>query len=102
MGEEIGIWREAARWIKFEEDVEDGGDRWSKPHVAALSLHSLFELRSEVMNGTVLLDMKASSFSEIIDLIIENMVQVTKQLPNEPDVSTVKEINTSAACLKLI
>lgn len=38
-------WKETARWIKFEEDVEEGGNRWSKPHVATLSLHSLFELR---------------------------------------------------------
>ncbi|KAI8496259.1 Sodium bicarbonate cotransporter 3, partial [Branchiostoma belcheri] len=30
-------------WVKFEEDVEEGGDRWSKPHVATLSLHSLFD-----------------------------------------------------------
>ncbi len=33
------------RWIKFEECVEEGGERWSKPHVATLSLQSLFDLR---------------------------------------------------------
>lgn len=38
-------WRETARWVKFEEDVEEGGNRWSKPHVATLSLHALFQLR---------------------------------------------------------
>lgn len=43
-GDEIE-WKETARWVKFEEDVEEGGNRWSKPHVATLSLHSLFELR---------------------------------------------------------
>lgn len=53
------------RWLKFEEDVEDGGERWSKPYVATLSLHSLFELRSCILNGTVLLDMRASSIEEI-------------------------------------
>lgn len=53
------------RWLKFEEDVEDGGERWSKPYVATLSLHSLFELRSCIINGTVLLDMKASCIEEI-------------------------------------
>lgn len=53
------------RWLKFEEDVEDGGERWSKPYVATLSLHSLFELRSCIMNGTVMLDMRASSLEEI-------------------------------------
>ena len=35
-----------SRRIKFEEDVEEGGERWSKPHVATLALHSLFVLRS--------------------------------------------------------
>lgn len=91
-GEKIGIWKEAARWIKFEEDVEDGGDRWSKPHVAALSLHALFELRSEMMNGTVLLDMKANNLTEIIDLVVENMVRGTKQLVDDDDViNTVKQ-----------
>ncbi len=40
------------RWLKFEEDVEDGGERWSKPYVATLSLHSLFELRSCIINNT--------------------------------------------------
>lgn len=38
-------WRETARWVKFEEDVEIDGNRWSKPHVATLSLHALFQLR---------------------------------------------------------
>lgn len=53
------------RWLKFEEDVEDGGERWSKPYVATLSLHSLFELRCCIINSTVLLDMRASTIEEI-------------------------------------
>uniref|UniRef100_A0A4W5RL86 Anion exchange protein n=1 Tax=Hucho hucho TaxID=62062 RepID=A0A4W5RL86_9TELE len=57
-------WRETARWLKFEEDVEDGGERWSKPYVATLSLHSLFELRSCILNGVVLLDMRANSVED--------------------------------------
>ncbi|XP_029958220.1 sodium bicarbonate cotransporter 3 [Salarias fasciatus] len=67
-------WKETARWLKFEEDVEDGGERWSKPYVATLSLHSLFELRSCILNGTVLLDMRASSIDEIADMVIDSMV----------------------------
>ncbi|XP_026774792.2 sodium bicarbonate cotransporter 3 isoform X2 [Pangasianodon hypophthalmus] len=67
-------WRETARWLKFEEDVEDGGERWSKPYVATLSLHSLFELRSCILNGTVLLDMKADSIEDIADMVIDSMV----------------------------
>ncbi|NXY18763.1 S4A4 protein, partial [Atrichornis clamosus] len=55
------------RWIKFEENVEDGGERWSAPHVPALPLHSLFQLRTCLQKGTVLLDLNAASFKEIID-----------------------------------
>uniref|UniRef100_A0A4W6E4V1 Anion exchange protein n=1 Tax=Lates calcarifer TaxID=8187 RepID=A0A4W6E4V1_LATCA len=66
-------WKETAKswWLKFEEDVEDGGERWSKPYVATLSLHSLFELRSCIMNGTVMLDMRANSLEEIADMVLD-------------------------------
>uniref|UniRef100_A0A8D3BDK3 Anion exchange protein n=1 Tax=Scophthalmus maximus TaxID=52904 RepID=A0A8D3BDK3_SCOMX len=67
-------WKETARWLKFEEDVEDGGERWSKPYVATLSLHSLFELRSCILNGTVLLDMRANTIEDIADMVIDSMV----------------------------
>ncbi|CAL8354175.1 unnamed protein product [Arctogadus glacialis] len=67
-------WKETARWLKFEEDVEDGGERWSKPYVATLSLHSLFELRSCITNGTVLLDMRAGTLEEIADMVIDSML----------------------------
>ncbi|XP_058878866.1 sodium bicarbonate cotransporter 3-like isoform X1 [Acipenser ruthenus] len=72
-------WKETARWLKFEEDVEDGGERWSKPYVATLSLHSLFELRSCILKGTVMLDMRANSIEEIADMVIDNMI-VSEQL----------------------
>jgi len=58
----------ADRWIKFEEDVEEGGERWSKPHVATLSLHSLFELRKGISSGTVLLDMNAVTLYQIFGM----------------------------------
>ncbi|KAF1424202.1 Electrogenic sodium bicarbonate cotransporter 1, partial [Spheniscus magellanicus] len=55
------------RWVKFEEKVEDGGERWSAPHVPALPLQSLFQLRTCLQKGTMLLDLDAPSFKEIID-----------------------------------
>jgi hypothetical protein len=67
-------WKETARWVKFEEDVEDGGNRWSKPHVATLSLHSLFELRNLLTKGAVCLDMDATCLDDICDLLLDHMV----------------------------
>ncbi|XP_062126059.1 electroneutral sodium bicarbonate exchanger 1 isoform X1 [Drosophila sulfurigaster albostrigata] len=72
-GDEIE-WKETARWIKFEEDVEEGGNRWSKPHVATLSLHSLFELRGLLANGSVMLDMEANNLEVVADLVCDQMV----------------------------
>uniref|UniRef100_A0AAR2J7T1 Anion exchange protein n=1 Tax=Pygocentrus nattereri TaxID=42514 RepID=A0AAR2J7T1_PYGNA len=57
-------WKETARWIKFEEKVEKGGERWSKPHVATLSLHSLFELKTCIEKGTIMLDLEANSLQQ--------------------------------------
>ncbi|XP_058134913.1 electrogenic sodium bicarbonate cotransporter 4 [Dasypus novemcinctus] len=68
-------WKESARWIKFEEKVEEGGERWSKPHVATLSLHSLFELRTCLQTGTVLLDLDGGSLPQIIDDVIKKQIE---------------------------
>ncbi|XP_006506030.1 electrogenic sodium bicarbonate cotransporter 4 isoform X5 [Mus musculus] len=68
-------WKESARWIKFEEKVEEGGERWSKPHVSTLSLHSLFELRTCLQTGTVLLDLDSCSLPQIIDDVIEKQIE---------------------------
>ncbi|XP_076848351.1 electrogenic sodium bicarbonate cotransporter 4 [Brachyhypopomus gauderio] len=68
-------WRESARWVKFEEKVEEGGERWSKPHVSTLSLHSLFELRTCLQTGVVLLDLDGYSLPQIVDDIIERHVE---------------------------
>lgn len=58
-------WREAARWLKFEEDVELGG-RWSKPHVATLPLHSLMELRNCLLHGLTLFDFAGENLPSIV------------------------------------
>ncbi|KAM4676813.1 electrogenic sodium bicarbonate cotransporter 4 isoform 1-T1 [Discoglossus pictus] len=73
-GEELE-WKETARWLKFEEKVEEGGERWSKPHVSTLSLHSLFELRTCLQTGTVMLDLDGYSLPQIVDDIIEKQVE---------------------------
>uniref|UniRef100_A0A3Q2G830 Anion exchange protein n=1 Tax=Cyprinodon variegatus TaxID=28743 RepID=A0A3Q2G830_CYPVA len=75
-------WKETARWIKFEEKVEKGGERWSKPHVATLSLHSLMELKTYIESGTILLDMEASTLPQVVDMITDSQIE-TGQLKAE-------------------
>lgn len=47
-------WKETARWIKYEEDVQEGTDRWGRPHVASLSFHSLLNVRRSLESGEFL------------------------------------------------
>ncbi|XP_034958959.1 electrogenic sodium bicarbonate cotransporter 1 isoform X2 [Zootoca vivipara] len=68
-------WKETARWIKFEEKVEQGGERWSKPHVATLSLHSLFELRTCIEKGSIMLDLEASSLPQVVEMLVDNQIE---------------------------
>ncbi|XP_035040496.1 electrogenic sodium bicarbonate cotransporter 1 isoform X3 [Hippoglossus stenolepis] len=68
-------WKETARWIKFEEKVEKGGERWSKPHVATLSLHSLMELKTCIEKGTILLDLEASTLPQVVETITDSQIE---------------------------
>lgn len=64
-------WKETARWIKYEEDVEEGADRWGRPHVAPLSFHSLLNLRLFLEQGVVLLDLEERDFPGVAYKVIE-------------------------------
>ncbi|XP_038160156.1 electrogenic sodium bicarbonate cotransporter 4 isoform X2 [Cyprinodon tularosa] len=72
-GEELE-WKESARWVKFEEKVEEGGERWSKPHVSTLTLHSLFELRTCLQTGSILLDLEGYSLPQIVEEIVDHQI----------------------------
>ncbi|GAB6019826.1 hypothetical protein CHUAL_001367 [Chamberlinius hualienensis] len=67
-------WKETARWIKYEEDLEVGSDRWGKPHVGPLSFHSLLNLRKCLEQGTVLLDLEEKELPGIAYRVVEHMV----------------------------
>jgi hypothetical protein len=70
-------WKETARWIKYEEDVEEGADRWGRPHVASLSFHSLLNLRRCLETGVVLMDLEEKDLPGVAYRVVE---QVNKAL----------------------
>uniref|UniRef100_A0A2R5LMG1 Anion exchange protein n=1 Tax=Ornithodoros turicata TaxID=34597 RepID=A0A2R5LMG1_9ACAR len=67
-------WKETARWIKYEENLEEDVDRWGKPHVASLSFHSLLCLRKCIEQGTILLDLEEKDLTGIANKVVDNMV----------------------------
>ncbi|XP_031772388.1 anion exchange protein 2 [Apis florea] len=76
-------WRETARWIKYEEDVEEGADRWGRPHVASLSFHSLLNLRRCLETGVVLLDLEEKDLPGLVYRVVEQMVIEELILPED-------------------
>uniref|UniRef100_A0A8C4UQQ9 Anion exchange protein n=1 Tax=Falco tinnunculus TaxID=100819 RepID=A0A8C4UQQ9_FALTI len=78
---ETGCPEQLWMWIKFEEKVEDGGERWSAPHIPVLPLHSLFQLRTCLQEGKMLLDLEAPTFKEIIDKVLSGQPEETELQP---------------------
>lgn len=66
-------WKETARWIKYEEDVEEGADRWGAPHVASLSFHSLLNLRRCLETGVVLMDLDEKDLPGVAYRVVEQV-----------------------------
>lgn len=76
-------WCETARWIKYEEDVEEGSARWGQPHVASLSFHSLLNLRRCLETGVVLFDIEEKDLPGVSYRIVEQMVTDDLILPSD-------------------
>jgi len=57
--------------------VEDGGNRWTKPFVGTLSLHAMFELRSFLLNGVILLDTPAATVLDVVDAIVQELATLS-------------------------
>ncbi|KAJ8011131.1 hypothetical protein DPEC_G00055000 [Dallia pectoralis] len=84
-------WRETARWIKFEEDVEEETDRWGKPHVASLSFRSLLELRRTISHGAVLLDLNQKTLPGIAHQVVEQMI-ISDQIKSEDRANVLRAL----------
>lgn len=84
-------WRETARWIKFEEDVEEETLRWGKPHIASLSFRSLLELRKTIAHGAVLLDLDQKTLSGISHQVVEQMI-ITDQIRAEDRANVLRAL----------
>ncbi|XP_068998368.1 anion exchange protein 2a isoform X1 [Embiotoca jacksoni] len=84
-------WRETARWIKFEEEVDEETERWGKPHIASLSFRSLLELRRTISHGAVLLDLKQRTLPGIAQQVVEQMV-ISDQIKAEDRANVLRAL----------
>ncbi|KAL3855461.1 hypothetical protein ACJMK2_014672 [Sinanodonta woodiana] len=87
------IWKEMARWVKFEEVLEEGGKRWSKPHVSSLSMAAFVDLKQLLSTCPVLLDVECNSMADVADRALESWIR-------EGDVSCLIRNHIRAVLLK--
>ena len=66
-------WVEQARWIKYEEDREEGAERWGKAHISSLSFHSLINLRLCLEGGVIILDLEARDLPGVVYRVVEEL-----------------------------
>ena len=59
-----------ARWLKYEEDVEEAYNRWSKPHISTPTLKGWLQLRQNLRDGIVLMDLEAK------DMVNKNYINL--------------------------
>ncbi|KRZ76643.1 Sodium-driven chloride bicarbonate exchanger, partial [Trichinella papuae] len=102
-------WKEVARWIKYEERVENVGHRWSKPNVPLVTPVALFRLKNCLKRGAVLLDRTVSTFEELANMIVSEWEQQRAITSTETNVlfrtllrskeHLVKSTTTNLSCL---
>ncbi|GFS15347.1 anion exchange protein [Elysia marginata] len=73
-GSEV-VWMQVARWIKFEEVLDEDANRWSKPHVPSLSLSALTTLRKDMRHVPCLLDPDVTDFNSLVDKLTSTWIQ---------------------------
>ncbi|KAK7881699.1 hypothetical protein WMY93_030108 [Mugilogobius chulae] len=89
-------WKETARWIKFEEDVEEETDRWGKPHVASLSSEVCWSLEKPFhmlcgSSGAVLLDLDQKTLPGIAHQVVEKMI-ISDQIKAEDRANVLRAL----------
>ena len=84
------VWKERARWIKLEEDVEENAGRWGKPHIPCLTYRSLREVETNLQNGALLLDLQRNNLPSICEAIVDEIKNL-KKLTDE-ECHTVKTV----------
>ncbi|VDK49108.1 unnamed protein product [Anisakis simplex] len=68
-------WHQLGRWIRYEEAVEKGAQRFGKPKLSSLSFHALLQLRHCFEIGAVMLDLNLDSYENVFEGIVEEMVR---------------------------
>ena len=86
-----GFWKETARWMKYEQEFDEGSNQWGHPHVSALKFSSLRVVHKALEEGLYMLDLPAvNSFTEVLRCTLAEAVR-THQLA-QSSAATLQEV----------
>lgn len=85
----LDCWKQIARWIQFEEIVQDGSCRWSKPFVPVASISAMEVLVQAFSSAFLFTDITASTILDFTNNIIEQLL--TGSGLSHIDVEVLKE-----------
>uniref|UniRef100_A0A915M2B9 Anion exchange protein n=2 Tax=Meloidogyne incognita group TaxID=654580 RepID=A0A915M2B9_MELJA len=86
------FWQQTTRWIKYEQCIEGGGTRFSRPYITLLSIAAILQVKNCLRRGLVLLDSSANTFVRVCDQLIEQWVIHGQLGSDEALQNLVKEI----------
>lgn len=85
----LDCWRQVARWIQFEEVVEMGSHKWSKPCIPIASAAALEVLQQALSSALVFTGVKAANMLDVANHVVEKLMN-DSALPNI-DLQVMKE-----------
>ncbi len=62
------------------EDVDDGGQRWSKPYVPGVQLTALMDLKRSLERGIIALDLEGTTVTAIVGEILRLLTLIRTYL----------------------
>ncbi|XP_054448989.1 band 3 anion transport protein [Pteronotus mesoamericanus] len=75
-------WMEAARWVRLEENLGEGG-AWGRPHLSYLTFWSLLELQRAFAKGSVLLDLAETSLAGVANQLLDRFIYEEQIRPQD-------------------
>ncbi|XP_063328402.1 solute carrier family 4 member 1a (Diego blood group) [Pelmatolapia mariae] len=71
---EGNIWQETGRWVGYEENFNHATGKWGPSHVSYLTFTSLIHVRKAMSTGAIILDMKASNLSAVVEKMVDELL----------------------------
>lgn len=83
-------WEETSRWVKFEENVENGSHKWSKPYLPVMSVMAVQKITEAFTYGYVLTDIDCANYFDLVNQLIAALINEGRMSPI--DIQVLKEM----------